>query len=45
MHEEKIRELATEGKYEFSKHAERERQLDMILVDELEDALKNCETI
>ncbi len=45
MHEEKIRELAAEGKYEFSKHAERERQLDMILVDELEDALKNCETI
>ncbi len=45
MHEEKIRELATEAKYEFSKHAEKERQLDMILVNELEDALKNCETI
>ena len=37
MHEEKIGKLATEGKYEFSKHAERERQLDMILVNELEE--------
>lgn len=45
MDEEKIRKLATEGRYEFSKHAERERQLDMILVNELEDALKNCEII
>ena len=45
MHEEKIRKLATKGKYEFSKHAERERQLDMILVNELENALKNCEII
>ena len=41
----RIRKLVTEGKYEFSKHAERERQLDMILVNELEDALKNCEII
>jgi len=45
LHEEKIRKLAAQGKYEFSKHAERERQLDMILVNELEDALKNCEII
>ena len=41
----RIRKLVTEGKYEFSKHAERERQLDMILINELEDALKNCEII
>ena len=45
MDEEKIRKLAAEGKYEFSKHAERERELDMILVNELKDALKNCEII
>jgi len=36
---EKIRRLAAQGKYEFSKHAERERELDMIYVWELEDAL------
>ncbi len=45
MDEEKIRKLVTEGRYEFSKHAERERELDMILVNELEDALKSCEII
>jgi len=42
---EKIRKLVTEEKYEFSKHAEKERKLDMIVVNELEDALKNCEII
>lgn len=45
MDEEKIRKLVTEGRYEFSKHAERERELDMILVNELEDALKSCKII
>ena len=42
---EKIRRLAAQGKYEFSKHAERERELDMIYVWELEDALRDCEII
>lgn len=32
-----------QGKYEFSKHAERERQIDMIHTWELEDALRECE--
>ena len=45
MDVEKIRNLVAQGKYEFSKHAERERELDMIYVWELEDALKNCEII
>ncbi|MBI3000225.1 MAG: DUF4258 domain-containing protein [Deltaproteobacteria bacterium] len=40
-----IRRLISEGKYELSKHAEREREADMISVRELEDALKNCEII
>ena len=40
-----IRKLVSQGKYEFSKHAERERELDMIYVWELEDALSNCEII
>ena len=35
-----IREFAAEGKYEYSKHAERERQLDMIHTWELEEALR-----
>ncbi|MCK4590318.1 MAG: DUF4258 domain-containing protein [Candidatus Latescibacteria bacterium] len=42
---EKIRKLVVEGKYEFSKHAERERELDMITTKELENALENCEII
>jgi len=45
LDKEKIKKLITEGKYEFSKHAEREREFDMILVNEIEDALKNCEII
>lgn len=40
-----IRKLVFQGKHEFSKHAERERELDMIYVWELEDALSNCEII
>lgn len=42
---EKIRGLVAEGKYEFSKHAEKERQVDMIHTWELEDALRECEII
>ena len=45
MHVEKVRRLVSEGKYELSKHAERERELDMITMKELEEALKNCEII
>ena len=41
----KVKELVTEGRYEFSRHAEREREADKILVKELEDALTNCEII
>ncbi len=40
-----IRMLVSQGKYEFSKHAERERELDMIYVWELEEALRDCEII
>ena len=40
-----IRMLVSQGKYEFSKHAERERELDMIYVRELEKALRDCEII
>ena len=43
--EKKIRMLVSQGKYEFSKHAERERELDMIYVRELEEALRDCEII
>jgi len=42
---EKIRKLISKGKYEFSKHAERERRFDMIPIRELENALINCEII
>ncbi len=38
----KIRSLVIEGKYQYSKHAEKEREHDMIYTWELEDALKNC---
>ena len=37
-----IRQVVTEGKYEFSKHAEREREADMIFTAELEEALTHC---
>ena len=40
-----IRRLATEGRYALSRHAERERQADMIHMAELEQALRNCEII
>ena len=40
-----IRRLISQGKYELSKHAERERELDMIYVWELEDALRTCTII
>jgi hypothetical protein len=40
-----IRRSVAEGKYEFSKHAEREREADMISTAELEEAMSNCEII
>ncbi|MFH1122361.1 MAG: DUF4258 domain-containing protein [Pseudomonadota bacterium] len=40
-----IRRLAVQGKYEYSRHAERERQIDMIFTYELEDALTECDII
>ncbi len=40
-----IRRLASEGRYEFSRHAEREREAEMIPVRELEEALMRCELI
>lgn len=40
-----IRELVQLGKYEFSIHAERERQADQITTEELEEALENCEIV
>ena len=41
----RIRKLVTEGRYGYSRHAERERELDMIYTWELEDALRNGEII
>jgi hypothetical protein len=41
----RIRRLVTEGRYGYSRHAERERELDMIYTWELEDALRNGEII
>jgi hypothetical protein len=40
-----IQKLITQGKYELSKHAEKERQIDMIHIWELEEALRGCEII
>ncbi|PTL36645.1 hypothetical protein CLG94_02900 [Candidatus Methylomirabilis limnetica] len=40
-----IHRLVAEGRYEFSKHAEREREADMISTTELEEALKRCDII
>ncbi|MGZ8453904.1 MAG: DUF4258 domain-containing protein [Candidatus Binatia bacterium] len=45
MDARKIRNLVRDGNYEFSIHAERERQADRITVLELEVALTNCEII
>lgn len=42
MNDGTIRRLVAEGRYAFSKHAERERQADMILTRELEEALLTC---
>jgi len=40
-----IRTLIRAGQYEFSIHAEQERQADKITVEELEEALQSCEII
>ena len=40
-----IRRLVAEGRYVFSKHAEREREADRIPVRDMEEALANCEII
>ena len=45
MDAEKIKRLVLNGRYEFSKHAEREREIDMIYTWELEDAFKGCKII
>ncbi len=45
LNSKKIRELVVQGMYEFTKHAEKERQMDMIYVWELETALRNCDII
>ena len=45
MDVQKIKRLVIQGKYAFSKHAERKRETDMIYTWELEDALKKCEII
>lgn len=45
MDSQAIRDLVQGGRYEFSKHAERERQADKITVMELERALTQCEVI
>lgn len=43
--EQKIKKLVSGRRYEFSKHAERERETDQISIEELEVALFNCEVI
>jgi hypothetical protein len=40
-----IRTLVSRASYELSKHAERERELDMIYMSELEEALYSCEIV
>ena len=40
-----IRRLVRAGKYEFSVHAERERESDQITVSEFERALSRCDVI
>lgn len=40
-----IRRLVRAGKYEFSVHAERERQTDKITTEDLERALIRCEIV
>jgi len=41
----RIRDLIRSEQYEFSKHAEREREADEITMAEFEEALAHCETI
>lgn len=43
--EKKVKELIKSGRYEFSKHAEREREADRISLKELEEALIKCKVI
>ena len=45
MDDQRIRGLIRSGHYEFSKHAEREREADEITMAEFEEALAQCETI
>jgi len=45
MDAQKIRKLIVQRKYEFSKHGERKRESDMIPVEKLEQALRDCEVI
>jgi hypothetical protein len=45
LKEKRVEILIKTGKYEFSKHAEREREADTISTFELEEALGNCEVI
>jgi hypothetical protein len=40
-----VRKLVKAGKYEFSVHAEKERQADKITTEELEEALSSCKVI
>jgi hypothetical protein len=40
-----VRKLVKAGKYEFSVHAEKERQADKITIEELEEALSSCKVI
>jgi hypothetical protein len=42
---ETIKTLVKAGKYEFSIHAEKERQADKITMAELEEALGSCKVI
>jgi hypothetical protein len=43
--EKQVEKLIDAGKYEFSKHAEREREADAISMAELEEALIDCQVI
>ena len=45
VREKKVKELIKSGRYEFSKHAERERESDKISTQEIEEALTNCKVI
>ena len=45
MDAQTIRELIRREKYEFSIHAEKEREADQITVEEFEEALAHCEMV